>query len=103
MQSWVLVAGLLAAAAASPALAADMDDGTIPYPVPVVLGHEGAGVIDAVGVGVTSVKEGDAVIVSTLSHCGRCAKCDTGHPTECKNAPSPKRVRARNSAASTVK
>jgi Zn-dependent alcohol dehydrogenase len=65
-------------------------DGTIPYPVPVVLGHEGAGIIDAVGVGVTSVREGDAVIVSTLSHCGRCAKCDTGHPTECKNAPSPK-------------
>ena len=65
-------------------------DGTIPYPVPVVLGHEGAGVIDAVGVGVRSVKEGDTVIVSTLSHCGRCAKCDAGHPTECKNAPSPK-------------
>ena len=65
-------------------------DGTIPYPVPVVLGHEGAGVIDAVGVGVRSVKEGDAVIVSTLSHCGRCSKCDSGHPTECKNAPSPK-------------
>src|SRR4029450_11977178 len=42
-------------------------DGTIPYPVPVVLGHEGAGVIDAVGVGVRSVKEGDTVIVSTLS------------------------------------
>lgn len=65
-------------------------DGTIPYPVPVVLGHEGAGVIDAIGVGVRSVKEGDTVIVSTLSHCGRCAKCDAGHPTECKNAPSPK-------------
>src|SRR5512144_2125989 len=65
-------------------------DGTIPYPTPVVLGHEGAGVIDAVGVGVRSVKEGDTVIVSTLSHCGRCAKCDAGHPTECKNAPSPK-------------
>jgi S-(hydroxymethyl)glutathione dehydrogenase/alcohol dehydrogenase len=65
-------------------------DGTIPYPVPVVLGHEGAGVIDAVGVGVRSVKEGDTVIVSTLAHCGRCAKCDAGHPTECKNAPSPK-------------
>jgi len=65
-------------------------DGIIPYPVPVVLGHEGAGIIDAVGVGVRAVKAGDAVIVSTLSHCGRCAKCDTGHPTECRNAPSPK-------------
>jgi S-(hydroxymethyl)glutathione dehydrogenase/alcohol dehydrogenase len=65
-------------------------DGTIPYPTPVVLGHEGAGIVDAVGVGVSAVKEGDAVIVSTLSHCGRCNKCDVGRPTECRNAPSPK-------------
>jgi S-(hydroxymethyl)glutathione dehydrogenase/alcohol dehydrogenase len=68
-------------------------DGTIPYPMPVVLGHEGAGVVDAVGVGVRSIKEGDTVIISTLSHCGRCSKCDTGHPTECRNAPSPKDAR----------
>jgi S-(hydroxymethyl)glutathione dehydrogenase/alcohol dehydrogenase len=65
-------------------------DGTIPYPTPVVLGHEGAGIVDAVGVGVSAVKEGDAVIVSTLAHCGRCNKCDVGRPTECRNAPSPK-------------
>lgn len=65
-------------------------DGTIPYPVPVVLGHEGAGIVDAVGTGVTSVKEGDAVIVSTLAHCGRCVACEQGRPTECRNAPSPK-------------
>ncbi len=65
-------------------------DGTIPYPTPVVLGHEGAGLIDAVGAGVVSVKEGDAVIVSTLSHCGRCRACEVGRPTECRNAPSPK-------------
>lgn len=65
-------------------------DGTIPYPVPVVLGHEGAGFVDAVGAGVTSVKEGDAVVVSTLSHCGRCVACEQGRPTECRNAPSPK-------------
>ena len=65
-------------------------DGTIPYPTPVVLGHEGAGIVESVGVGVTAVKEGDSVIVSTLAHCGRCSKCDVGRPTECKNAPSPK-------------
>jgi S-(hydroxymethyl)glutathione dehydrogenase/alcohol dehydrogenase len=58
--------------------------------VPVVLGHEGAGVVDAVGSGVTSVREGDAVIVSTLAHCGRCVACEMGRPTECRNAPSPK-------------
>ena len=65
-------------------------DGTIPYPTPVVLGHEGAGIVEAIGVGVTAVKEGDSGIVSTLAHCGRCSKCDVGRPTECRNAPSPK-------------
>ena len=68
-------------------------DGVIPYPTPVVLGHEGAGVIDAVGLGVTSVKAGDTVIISTLSHCGRCPACEVGRPTECRNAPSPKDAR----------
>jgi len=65
-------------------------DGTIPYPVPVVLGHEGAGVVEAVGVGVTGVKEGDTVVLSTLAHCGRCRACEVGRPTECRNAPNPK-------------
>jgi S-(hydroxymethyl)glutathione dehydrogenase/alcohol dehydrogenase len=65
-------------------------DGTIPYPVPVVLGHEGAGIVDAVGTGVTSVREGDAVILSTLAHCGRCPACEVGRATECRNAPNPK-------------
>ena len=64
-------------------------DGTIPYPTPVVLGHEGAGVVAAVGAGVSSVREGDNVLLSTLAHCGRCAACDVGRPTECRNAPSP--------------
>src|SRR5438876_11441749 len=65
-------------------------DGTIPYPTPVVLGHEGAGVVEAVGPGVQSVKEGDAVVLSTLAHCGRCPACEVGRPTECRNAPNPK-------------
>jgi Zn-dependent alcohol dehydrogenase len=65
-------------------------DGSIPYPTPVVLGHEGAGVIDAVGAGVTAVKEGDTVVLSTLAHCGRCPACEVGRPTECRNAPNPK-------------
>jgi Zn-dependent alcohol dehydrogenase len=68
-------------------------DGSIPYPTPVVLGHEGAGVVDAVGAGVTSVREGDAVVLSTLAHCGRCPACEVGRPTECRNAPSPKETR----------
>ncbi len=65
-------------------------DGSIPYPAPVVLGHEGAGVVDAVGPGVTAVREGDAVVLSTLAHCGRCPACEVGRPTECRNAPNPK-------------
>ncbi len=68
-------------------------DGSIPYPVPVVLGHEGAGVVEAIGAGVTGVREGDAVILSTLAHCGRCPACEVGRSTECRNAPSPKDAR----------
>jgi len=65
-------------------------DGTIPYPVPVVLGHEGAGVVETVGPGVTSVKPGDTVVLSTLAHCGRCPACESSRPTQCQNAPNPK-------------
>jgi S-(hydroxymethyl)glutathione dehydrogenase/alcohol dehydrogenase len=65
-------------------------DGTIPYPLPVVLGHEGAGVVEAVGPGVRSVRVGDHVVLSTLAHCGRCPACEASHPTACRNAPNPK-------------
>ncbi|MFH0520898.1 alcohol dehydrogenase catalytic domain-containing protein [Streptomyces sp. M41] len=61
-------------------------DGTIPFPVPVVLGHEGAGVVEAVGVGVTHVEPGDHVALSTLANCGTCAECDRGRPTMCRQA-----------------
>ncbi|MFD6492059.1 Zn-dependent alcohol dehydrogenase [Streptomyces sp. NPDC059944] len=61
-------------------------DGTIPFPVPVVLGHEGAGVVEAVGAGVTHVGPGDHVALSTLANCGACAECDRGRPTMCRKA-----------------
>ncbi|MEW2166436.1 Zn-dependent alcohol dehydrogenase [Streptomyces sp. NPDC007084] len=61
-------------------------DGTIPFPVPVVLGHEGAGVVEAVGPGVTHVGPGDHVALSTLANCGTCAECDRGRPTMCRKA-----------------
>ncbi|MGW1713125.1 Zn-dependent alcohol dehydrogenase [Streptomyces sp. NPDC002156] len=61
-------------------------DGTIPFPVPVVLGHEGAGVVEAVGDGVTHVVPGDHVALSTLANCGACAECDRGRPTMCRQA-----------------
>ncbi|MFI8961576.1 Zn-dependent alcohol dehydrogenase [Streptomyces sp. NPDC053493] len=61
-------------------------DGTIPFPPPVVLGHEGAGVVEAVGPGVTHVTPGDHVALSTLANCGACADCDRGRPTMCRKA-----------------
>jgi Zn-dependent alcohol dehydrogenase len=61
-------------------------DGTIPFPVPVVLGHEGAGVVEAVGAGVRHVAPGDHVALSTLANCGACADCDRGRPTMCRQA-----------------
>jgi S-(hydroxymethyl)glutathione dehydrogenase/alcohol dehydrogenase len=59
--------------------------GTIPFPTPVVLGHEGAGVVEAVGSSVTNVKEGDHVVLSTLGNCGACQYCDSGRPTMCRS------------------
>ncbi|MFJ8946408.1 Zn-dependent alcohol dehydrogenase [Streptomyces sp. NPDC102395] len=61
-------------------------DGTIPFPAPVVLGHEGAGVVEAVGAGVAHVVPGDHVALSTLANCGTCADCDRGRPTMCRRA-----------------
>lgn len=61
-------------------------DGTIPFPRPVVLGHEGAGVVEAVGDGVSHVGVGDHVALSTLANCGACAECDRGRPTMCRAA-----------------
>jgi S-(hydroxymethyl)glutathione dehydrogenase/alcohol dehydrogenase len=60
-------------------------NGTIPFPTPVVLGHEGAGVVEAVGPGVTHVKEGDHVALSTLGNCGHCRYCEAGRPTMCRS------------------
>ena len=49
--------------------------GVIPQPAPAVLGHEGAGVVTAVGDGVTSVAEGDHVIIAWSPPCGICLNC----------------------------
>ena len=49
--------------------------GVIPQPAPAVLGHEGAGIIAEVGEGVTTVKEGDHVIVAWSPPCGVCTSC----------------------------
>lgn len=61
-------------------------DGTIPFPTPVVMGHEGAGVVEAVGDSVVTCKPGDHVVVATLANCGVCKWCNTGHPTWCRSS-----------------
>jgi aryl-alcohol dehydrogenase len=56
--------------------------GGLPFPLPGVLGHEGAGVVEAVGSAVTRVRPGDQVLLSFTS-CGNCANCRDGHPAYC--------------------
>jgi Zn-dependent alcohol dehydrogenase len=56
--------------------------GDLPFPVPGVLGHEGAGTVAAVGPGVTSVHEGQAVVIGWPS-CGACRNCQDGEPRYC--------------------
>ncbi|MFA6443737.1 MAG: Zn-dependent alcohol dehydrogenase [Sterolibacterium sp.] len=61
-------------------------NGTIPFPMPVVLGHEGAGVVVEVGAGVTDYAVGDHVVSSFVSMCGKCRYCQTGRPQLCDQA-----------------
>ncbi|MBB6417726.1 NAD(P)-dependent alcohol dehydrogenase [Streptomyces sp. AK010] len=56
--------------------------GGLPFPLPGVLGHEGAGVVEAVGPAVTGVAPGDHVLLSFTS-CGDCRNCRGGHPAYC--------------------
>lgn len=56
------------------------DLGVSPYPI--VLGHEGAGIVEQVGENVTDLAQGDHVVMS-FAHCGKCENCLTGHPTVC--------------------
>lgn len=55
-----------------------------PTPLPAVLGHEGAGIVEEVGVGVVGFAVGDRVLLS-YSACGRCPRCVTGEASYCEN------------------
>jgi S-(hydroxymethyl)glutathione dehydrogenase / alcohol dehydrogenase len=59
--------------------------GVHPPPIPVVLGHEGAGIVESVGAGVAHVAPGDHVVLTWLPYCGRCRWCAAGHPARCEN------------------
>jgi alcohol dehydrogenase/S-(hydroxymethyl)glutathione dehydrogenase/alcohol dehydrogenase len=60
--------------------------GTLPNPMPVVLGHEGAGTVAEVGEGVTGISPGDRVVLSWLAQCGTCFYCAQGQPQLCETA-----------------
>ena len=62
-------------------------DQFIPIPLPAVLGHEGSGVVERVGEGVTKVAPGDPVVMS-FNSCGHCARCDQDLPSYCLNFPA---------------
>ncbi len=59
-------------------------EGSLPYPLPIILGHEGAGVVEAVGKDVRQVKPGDHVVCSWNPHCGDCFYCDRDQPILCE-------------------
>ena len=58
-------------------------EGLYPHPLPAVLGHESAGIVEAVGSDVTYVKKGDHVISCLSVFCGVCEQCTSGRPAIC--------------------
>jgi Zn-dependent alcohol dehydrogenase len=60
--------------------------GDLPTRLPIVLGHEGAGVVERVGPGVTRVAPGDQVVLMWRPRCGHCAFCSSGRPALCTSA-----------------
>jgi Zn-dependent alcohol dehydrogenase len=58
-------------------------NGTIALPLPLVLGHEGAGVVEDVGEGVSDLAKGDHVVFSFIYMCGKCRFCVAGRPVLC--------------------
>jgi Zn-dependent alcohol dehydrogenase len=64
-----------------------IDGHRAPRATPWVMGHEGAGVVSAVGAGVTGLAPGDKVILSIDAMCGRCRNCTNGSPALCETYP----------------
>ena len=57
--------------------------GDLPFELPIIGGHEGAGVVEEVGPGVTALQPGDHVVFGFIPSCGRCPSCSTGHQNLC--------------------
>jgi S-(hydroxymethyl)glutathione dehydrogenase / alcohol dehydrogenase len=58
-------------------------EGTYPHPMPAIPGHEAAGIVEAVGSEVRTVKVGDAVITCLSAFCGHCEYCVSGRMSLC--------------------
>jgi Zn-dependent alcohol dehydrogenase len=61
-------------------------DGVFPTPMPIILGHEAAGVVEAVGADVDGLAVGDPVVLTPVAPCGTCYWCVRGEPGCCLNA-----------------
>jgi S-(hydroxymethyl)glutathione dehydrogenase/alcohol dehydrogenase len=59
-------------------------EGALRYPMPIVLGHEAAGIVEQVGPAARGVKVGDHVVLSWNPHCGHCFYCDRDSPILCE-------------------
>jgi S-(hydroxymethyl)glutathione dehydrogenase/alcohol dehydrogenase len=64
-----------------------MVTGDLPTTLPAVLGHEAAGVVEAVGEDVQGLKPGDTVVTCVSAYCGQCHECQTGHTHRCDDKP----------------
>jgi len=58
-------------------------EGQLVYPMPIVLGHEAAGTVEALGAGVAGLERGDSVVLSWNPHCGHCFYCEQDQPILC--------------------
>jgi Zn-dependent alcohol dehydrogenase len=65
-----------------------VEEGGWGHPLPVLLGHEGAGTVEAVGPGVEHVAPHDRVVLGWHTACGACAMCARGLPRQCKRPPA---------------
>lgn len=77
--------------------------GKLPYPRPVILGHEAAGHVAAVGEGVVDLKVGDLVVLSMRAPCGVCPACLSGQPVLCEYSGGPLNPKDRSAARTRVR
>jgi aryl-alcohol dehydrogenase len=77
-------------------------DLSVDVPVPVVLGHEGAGIVERVGTNIRKVRNGDHVILTFMS-CGHCATCQRGSPAYCMKGDVSNFAAARSDGSSSLR